>query len=69
MEAGIQQRGHGNSDSERWRRGLDHRGKKSGHILDPVFRGAATGLIDKLNVGCESKKGVKSNSKCVRVSI
>lgn len=31
--------------------GLDHWDKKSGYILDLVFKGEATGLVDRLNMG------------------
>ena len=40
----------------------------SGYILDLVFKGEATGLLDRLNMGRESKEGIKNNPKCVGVS-
>lgn len=48
--------------------GVDHWDKMSGYILDLVFKGEATGLVDRLNMGRESKEGIKNNPKCVGVS-
>lgn len=44
--------------------GLNHRDRKYGHRVRPVFKGEPTGFADRPKVGCESKKGIKNNSKC-----